>query len=547
MHRKSLISEITMNPPPISRILASVILTVVALFATKSLWLKEGVSVQFDYEVQKDLSVQLFYCPAPDIPFTEGASIKKRIKKGKGNVSVFIPTGSKIARFRLDTGSEPEKFEFSNLQIVGRERADLDLSRFTTKNIQSYCVENEKACVISTHRDPYLTYQSPLSIEGKKQIRWTSCVVILLSSVCFAFVLGDMWKSRHTRPIEKLPKLKNVEFLRVLFTFFVLVTHFFNCFKIWNSGGQAVQFFFLLSGYLLAVTYRPDRKILDIAVNRYIRFVPLVVFGGLLAGGGWKSFQGLWMLQNMGLGIGDVPNAPAWYIAVLFWCTLFFVGLMKVFDKKQLLVILAVIAFAAMIMNIHCPYKANAPAPDRLPMYGVFTRGLLRGLSCMSIGILLAHICRRVQVEYVNTAQKLVYTAAELAILIYIIWGCFNSSVFSHYYVIHVLSHVVLLYLFVVKRGYISGVLESDSMAKLAKYSLSIYLTHWMFMRTVRRYMEQEFPGWLQDHIALSITLGIVGSCIVGVLAHHLVEKPCTRYLTNFINWMKEGVVNKVH
>ena len=134
-----------------------------------------------------------------------------------------------------------------------------------------------------------------------------------------------------------------------------------------------MQFFFLLSGYLLAVTYRPERKIFDLAVNRYIRFVPLVVFGGLLAGGEWRSFQGLWMLQNMGLGIGDVPNAPAWYIAVLFWCTLFFVGLMKVFDKKQLLPILAVTAFAAIIMNIHCPYKANAPALDRLPMYGIFT------------------------------------------------------------------------------------------------------------------------------------------------------------------------------
>ncbi len=374
-----------MTTPRIGRILASAILTVIALFATKSLWLKEGVSVQFDYEAQKDLSVQLFYCPAPDIPFTEGASIIERIQKGKGNVSVFIPTGSKIARFRLDTGSEPGKFEFSNLQIVGRERADLDLRRFTTKNIWSYRVENEKACVISTHRDPYLTYKAPLSIEGKKQIRWTSCVVILLSSVYFTFVLGDMWQSRHTSPIEKLPKLKNVEFLRVLFTFFVLVTHFFASFKIWNSGGQAVQFFFLLSGYLLAVTYRPDRKILDLAVNRYIRFVPLVVFGGLLAGGGWKSFQGLWMLQNMGLGIGDVPNAPAWYIAVLFWCTLFFTGLMKALDRKQLLLTLFVISFVSLLMVIHSPTGPN-PA-DRAPLFGGFlNKGLLRGVACMSTG-----------------------------------------------------------------------------------------------------------------------------------------------------------------
>ena len=45
----------------------------------------------------------------------------------------------------------------------------------------------------------------------------------------------------------------------------------------------------------------------------------------------------------------------------------------------------------------------------------------------------------------------------------------------------------------------------------------------------------------------MSILIAMVGSWILGILAHHLVEKPCTRYLTNFINWMKEGVVNKVH
>ena len=534
------------TPPHISRILTSIILIVIALIATKSLWLQQGFSVLLDYEAQKPLGVQIFFSTDSAIPFSERTSVRKTIQEGKSKATIFIHTCSKIAKFRIDAGEEPGRFVLQNVRLLGRSEVVLDLDKFSPRNIEHYNVTAGEATFVSTHRDPYLVYREPILIEGCFHIRWSRAIIVTLFALYLAFVVVDMWRARRTVKPEKVTALKNIEFLRVLFTLFVLVTHFFYPFKIWNSGGQAVQFFFLLSGYLLALTYRPERRILDIAVNRYIRFVPLVVFGGLLSGGEWKSFQGLWMLQNTGLTFGDIPNAPAWYIAVLFWCTLFFIGLMKAFDKKQLLVILAVIGFAAMLMHVHCPYKANTPAPDRMLLYGFLARGLLRGLACMSIGMILAHISHRIPGEHVKPAQKLVYTVAELAVLMYIIWSCFDRAAWSESIAIRALSHVVLLYLFVLKRGLISSMLECVWIAKLARYSLSIYLTHWLFVTTVRRYVMVEHPGWMENHVVLSITAAIIGSCIVGVLAHHLVEKPCTRYLTNFINWMKLGIISKV-
>ncbi len=444
---------------PVSRILTGIILTVIALIATKSLWLKPGVSVLFDYEAQKDLTIQVFYCADSGAPFTGDACVTEKIQRGKSKAFIFIPTDSKVSRFRIDVGSAPGQFVFRNVRLSGRSVVKPDLGKFIPRNIKQYDVKDGIATVISEHRDPYLSYREPLCVECTLVIQWSRVIAVFLSALYLSFVVVDMWCARHSKESEPLPKLKNIEFLRILFTLFVLVTHFFAIFKIDNTGGQAVQFFFLLSGYLLALTYRPERKILDIAINRYIRFVPLVVFGGLLSSGGWKSFQGLWMMQNTGL-MGDVPNAPAWYIAVLFWCTLFFIGMMKAFGKKQLLLILAVICFTAMLANIHCPCKAGTPAADRLPLYGILTRGLLRGLACMSIGILLEHFCRRVQGEHVKRAQKLVYTAAELAILTYIIWGCFDRFIMLSGFAIQVLSHVALLYLFVLKRGLISSMLE---------------------------------------------------------------------------------------
>ena len=132
--------------------------------ATNSLWLKEGISVLFNYEAQKGLTIQVFHCPGINIPFSEASSVRESIEAGTGKAEIFIPT-HRIERLRIDTGSEPAKFEFSNLQIVGRKRVDLYLNQFNTKNIQNYSVRNGKGCVISTHYDPYLVYQELISIE----------------------------------------------------------------------------------------------------------------------------------------------------------------------------------------------------------------------------------------------------------------------------------------------------------------------------------------------------------------------------------------------
>lgn len=51
----------------------------------------------------------------------------------------------------------------------------------------------------------------------------------------------------------------NVEFLRIVFTLGVVCTHFFFRLNIPNYGGYGVEFFFILSGYFLALTYNPEK------------------------------------------------------------------------------------------------------------------------------------------------------------------------------------------------------------------------------------------------------------------------------------------------
>ena len=329
-------------------------------------------------------------------------------------------------------------------------------------------------------------------------------------------------------------RLANVEFLRIVFTIFVLVTHFFgNVFKIWTSGNQGVEFFFILSGYLLALTYKPDRGIIAYAQSKFVRFVPLVVFGGFLCSGGWSSLRGIFMLQGTGLYV-NTPNTPAWFIGTLFWTSILYLSFFKALDEKtRNLMIGIVVAVACMCISkwrmLHdfIPYE------------------MLRGISCVGIGCLLAQCCRSDSTRAGLDKWSWGYTIAEVLLLSYILVGCFNRNVYLLLgaWIFRPITLTLLLWLFIKKRGFISNLCDRPIFIHLAKYSLSVYLTHWCFGTTVRSFVQSNYPGWLESNVELSISIAMVGSCLLGVLAHHLVEKPCTRHLNNWLTRFKEDTL----
>lgn len=518
-------------------IIISTIVTVLTLLAFNSYWLQKGVLLRFRYEAEKDIDVQCFYCADATHTYSERTSVTARISKGKGKAEIYLPA-TQVGSLRIDLGQSPGIVKIHSIRIKGDKMIALDTTSFTPCNIEKFSSSEAGLTVNSSHVDPYVYYTRPLDAKaGQLHINLWNLFLCIVSPIYLCWVLGDIWnqhKNKNHIP-NKQASLQNIEFLRILFTLVVLAHHFMGYYGIWNSGAYAVEFFFLLSGYLLALTFKPERSILEIAKQRWIRFVPLVVFGGILCQGEWKSFLGCIMMQNTGLTHGDIPNAPAWYIAILFWCMLFYLGLLKALPQRSCILCFAIIGFLAASMITHMP-------GDRLDLFAdIWTRALLRGLSCMAFGIILAQCCRRTTGEIIPPAQKWCYTAAEASILVYIIWGTFDVRVCPESWIGMVLSLIALLYLFILKRGHLSSFFEHPCAAKVAKYSLAVYLTHWIFITTIVKIMHADYPGWLDSHPELCISIAMAGSWVIGILAHHLVEKPCTRYLTHFFDWMKNG------
>ncbi len=511
-------------------------------------WASVSYKLTLTYHSTKFSKCQIYYAPEGE-RFSANRSQMIECQPGKGEISTIIPAED-LHRLRIDFGSSPGKVTLSNVRLKGQNRINLLLvGDFTPKNIET-CEETDSQLTFhATHKDPQLIYNQPIpqiAGEGRLRISHNWLIGLAAGGIYLYFAGCYVYSLLVKRPTSgtatqkpKKGKLNNIEFLRLYFTFAVMMLHFCTQFGIWTSGSQGVEFFFILSGYLMALTYKPERTLLEYAQQRYIRFVPLIVIGGLLAGGSWSSFEDIFLLQSTGLAYKVSANTPAWYIAVLFWCSLFYLGLMKRIKSQHLVYILGIVAFILCLAIVNTPGRHGMFAD-------LLTKRMMRGLGCMAIGIMLAHFCRPDSAEpseQRTSRATLYYSIAEFGILFYIFGSLMSKNIFIEYWIFQPISHIILIWLFIRKRGIFSRLLDRNIFSVMAKYCLAIYLTHSAFYRTVQTFVKLNFPGWLESHAELAITLAIVGSCILGVIAYYLVELPCAHFLGSLLK--KKATVQK--
>lgn len=507
----------------IATLLALISIAVFHLF-----WLPKGIILSFDYKVHHPIVFEILYTTKSNDKWDGlNNAVRKRVKQNEAHIEFFLPV-SHLERLRIDPGSKANHVVLRNMTLTGDKVIELtkDKEAFRGVNIPTLNIRDNEIRLASMHHDPILVYNKPLNIgsNGAREFNLFNFLLVLLTPFCLTFVLRDMWKERageNELLKAKAPRLANIEFLRILFTLGVVITHIRVCvYKQPSVGAQGVEFFFLLSGYLLAYTFRPNRRLIDLAKRNWIRFVPLIVVGAILGDGGWNSFYGLFMLQNTGLAFQDVPgNGPAWYIGVLFWCTLFYAALLKAIPEKQQGFIIATISFAACVMlaQVH---------GDRWEMVAsYFPRGLVRGIACMGLGIILKQLCVRdaKAPSHQNNGERIIYTILESVLIIYIIISFFTKEFFIDYWIFKPITHIILLASFICKKGIISQLCEHPIFSHCSKYCLGIYLTHWALYR--HRF-------WQVEDIETSTCIAIGVSIILGILAYYLVEKPGIKYLS---------------
>ena len=261
-----------------------------------------------------------------------------------------------------------------------------------------------------------------------------------------------------------------------------------------------VDFFFVLSGFVIAGNYRrrldEPRQVARFVVVRFGRLYPLHLFVLLLfvafevvrlalpqlqgAGApppftGGNSFGNLglnlFLLQGTGLASELTWNGPSWSISSEFFAYLAFAGIVFVAGRRGWLLLCALLLAGPILLAAYSPTDMDA----------TYKFGLVRCLYGFSAGALLAWFLHDALVEQkaaaANGAAWLGWTVAELCILLAIgrfvvDFGDGKGGIAAPF------LFTAALYIFAHEGGLVSAVLRGRFFLLLGTLSYSIYMLH---------------------------------------------------------------------
>lgn len=199
---------------PTKSLVIIILLSILLVGISFNLWTTKAVIVSFNADATKDLTYQVFYTTKPKLDFNEVNSVKYKVEAGKKHVKIVIFT-HKIARFRLDFGSTPEKLIISDLVLNGRQKLKFDdFNKFNFLNIDNKQIEPNKLTINTNHRDPYIVYRDKLLLTAQILVDWHRFIIL---ATFYFFVSWKLVKYLVRFKVEKNHSRIDIVFLSVFF------------------------------------------------------------------------------------------------------------------------------------------------------------------------------------------------------------------------------------------------------------------------------------------------------------------------------------------
>jgi len=315
----------------------------------------------------------------------------------------------------------------------------------------------------------------------------------------------------------------------------------------------AVDFFFVLSGFVLAHRYweelvRDRKPFFPVVIARFARLYPAHVFVlfALLIGFGieaipayragtpmlaaWSEaippFPGgpglstfilnLLLLQNVGLTpTGLTWNVPSWSISVEFVGSLAVLGLVAIWRKPGVRVALVAIACAG--YGLVLAVKNGGLDATYETLWHIVNLGLARAIAGIAAGVICLLLVRkyratRTPAPAVATLLELLAIASVLSLMIRPNFHDARDALFPF-------AALALVAIFSLQAGTVSRILNSAPLVYLGSLSYAIYLVHWPLLFVMLE--QHQLPPGLYY-------LAVFGSAI---LTHHAVEVPARRFI----------------
>ena len=296
-----------------------------------------------------------------------------------------------------------------------------------------------------------------------------------------------------------------IGFWKFAFCLLIMIYHG-NIFQVedetilFSKGSIGVEFFFLVSGFLLAKSAlnkkENDKELLGKETIRFIfkkikAFFPYILvcfIGGLIV----KSIYSDMTIKDYILSIWDISfirmagfrmtvvNGAAWYISAMLLAMLILYPLLRKYKKNFVYLGAPIIViFLAGILN-HNYFSLRVP--DQ--WLGYFYKGFIRAFMELSLGCILYLICEKVKNINFTKLGKLSITLIEfVGFLIPFVISQFIENATTYDFIVLAIMSISIIFAFSEKTLEFKF-FNNKIVYYLEKLSLPIYLSH-TFIRTI--------------------------------------------------------------
>lgn len=237
-------------------------------------------------------------------------------------------------------------------------------------------------------------------------------------------------------------KTNMISFWRVVFTVTIAIHHLCNTYSIPTYWMIGVEFFFIVSGWLLAdKADKEEYSAFDYTIYRVKRLFPYYITAFIICAICMRfsinwNVSNQWSINNLrkwfieygfkemimihywpwGGEYWNIANIPTWYISVMLFCGMILFSLYK-YNKT----ILCQVIIPISIMLFYCiSYKLFHNFTEDEYIFDVISLKMLRGFTEMGIGILLHELHKKTIIKNIRFKSLIGFvTLAAVVILSY--------------------------------------------------------------------------------------------------------------------------------
>lgn len=342
----------------------------------------------------------------------------------------------------------------------------------------------------------------------------------------------------------------NIDFFRVFLILAIVLFHnrihlsYLNSdlysflYNAFGNGRNAVDAFFVISGFFLILTFKPALSIINFIKKKYIRLSPVIAFSVLLCTLSWAmgatdfklipNITTIFLLNSFGRFWCIGSNVVLWYTSALFFGLFVFYCINKFVAKKYIFSVIFSITFLSILL-LQILRHGDYDGYD-IVFYHIISVSTLRAFAGIGTGSLIALSYNNI-LKISDTFGEKIFSILEILCFGFIFWWMFCVHNFvNHFYFLLIFS--ILFICFLIKKGILSTYTDKPIWAKLGKYTYSIFVTHYIIIRILYMKLWKNNTEFVQAYPYIPIFINLFAVLLLGIVTYHCIEKPCTNMLS---------------